>query len=212
MKLYSYFRSSCSYRLRIALNMKGLEYEYLPVNLLDGQQQQPAYRALNPLGLVPALEVAPGEFLGQSVALLEWLEETHPEPALLPAEALARARVRSMVNTIACDIQPICNTGVVKYLHDQHDLQEQDLHHWYTTWMHRGFVAIERQLAEDSGSFCFGDTPGMADIFLVPQVYNARRMQVAMNDFPLILKVVESCSALPAFAEAAPEKQPDSTL
>ena len=211
MKLYSYFRSSCSYRLRIALSLKGLEYEYLPVNLLQQEQHSPDYLEVNPMGLVPALEISSGEFLGQSVALLEWLEEQYPQPPLLPAEAPARARVRAVVNAIACDIQPLCNSGVIGYLKAQHNSTEADIKHWFITWMHRGFIAIERQLVSGS-PFCFGDTPGMADVCLVPQVYNARRMQVSMEDFPLITRITDTCNELPAFAAAVPELQPDSTL
>jgi maleylacetoacetate isomerase len=212
MKLYSYFRSSCSYRLRIALNLKGLDYEYIAVNLLGGEQRQPEYRALNPLGLVPAIELAPGEVVGQSIALLEWLEETHPEPPLLPADALDRARVRSLVNTIACDIQPICNIGIANYLQAEHELSGEALQHWYSTWMHRGFRAVEHQLAGNGSTFCCGEQPGMGDIVLVPQVYNARRMHVTLEPFPNIVRVADTCNALAAFAEAAPERQPDSTL
>lgn len=212
MKLYSYFRSSCSYRLRIALKLKGVEYEYLPVNLLQQEQHSPEYLEVNPMGLVPALEVSPGEFLGQSVALLEWLEEEYPLPPLLPPEPLARARVRSLVNAIACDIQPICNTGVTSYMKTEYESSEQAIHQWFTTWMHRGFSAVEDTLARNDCDFCFGDTPGMADIFLVPQVYNARRMEVSMEQFPNITRIADSCNTLPAFTEAAPGQQPDCTL
>jgi maleylacetoacetate isomerase len=211
MKLYSYFRSSCSYRLRIALNLKGLEYEYLPVNLLKHEQRSPQYLEVNPLGLVPALEVGPGEFLGQSVALLEWLEEEYPQTPLLPAEPLARARVRSAVNVIACDIQPLCNLGVTGVLQAELKAAEADIKRWYITWMHRGFIAFEQQLSAGK-PFCFGDTPGMADVFLVPQVYNAHRMGVPLDQFPHITRTAQHCSTLPAFADAAPELQPDSTI
>ena len=211
MKLYSYFRSSCSYRLRIALNLKGMEYQYLPVNLLQAEQQSPDYLAVNPIGLVPALEVSPGEFLGQSVALLEWLEEEYPQPPLLPAEALARARVRAVVNAIACDIQPLCNVGVTRFLTTGLNAGEAEIQRWYITWMNRGFAAIEQQLGKSS-TFCFGDSPGMADVFLVPQVYNARRMAVPLDQFPRITRIVDNCNAHPAFSSAAPEVQPDSTI
>mgnify|MGYP001819461609 CR=1 FL=1 len=211
MKLYSYFRSSCSYRMRIALNLKGLDYEYLPVNLLQQEQRSPGYLEVNPMGLVPPLEDSPGQYLGQSVALLEWLEEEHPTPPLLPAQPLARARVRSVVNAIACDIQPLCNSGVISHLKSEHNTPEAEIKNWFITWMHRGFEAIEQQIAGGS-AFCFGDTPGMADVFLVPQVYNARRMDVPMDCFAHIMRIADNCTALPAFAEAAPELQPDSTI
>lgn len=209
MKLYSFFRSSCAYRLRIALHLKGIEYEYLPVNLLQREQQSPEYLQQNPMGLVPALELAPGQFLGQSLALLEWLEEQYPQPPLLPADALARARVRSLANTIACDIQPLCNLGVTGLLEAEFNVAEADIAHWYITWMHRGFRAIEQQLCQDR-QFCCGDLPGMADVVLVPQVYNARRLDVPLEQFPQITRIVDNCNALPAFARAAPELQPDS--
>ena len=209
MKLYSYYRSSCSYRLRIALQLKALEYDYIAVNLLNEEQLQPEYTALNPMGLVPALEVAEGEVLGQSVALLEWLEETHPLPPLLPSDPLQRARVRALVNAIACDIQPICNLSVTNYLKEQHDASSQTIKDWFSTWMHRGFRAVEPVIAQNDQAFCFGDTPGMADLFLVPQVYNARRMQVDLTPFPNMTRVVDRCNELPAFIAAAPENQPD---
>lgn len=210
MKLYSYHRSSCSYRLRIALNLKAVEYQYIAVNLLKQEQQASAYKALNPLGLVPAVEIAEGEILGQSVALLEWLEETRPQPPLLPAEPLQRARVRAMVNTIACDIQPLCNMGVTSYLKEQHTASQDSIQQWYAFWMHRGFEAIESTIANNRTAFCFSRLPGMADVFLVPQVYNARRMGVDMTAFPTIARITDHCNDLPAFIAAAPENQPDS--
>jgi len=209
MKLYSYYRSSCSYRLRIALQLKGLEYDYIGVNLLNNEQLQPQYKSLNPLSLVPALEVSQGEILGQSVALLEWLEETHPLPPLLPSNTLLRARVRAVVNAIACDIQPLCNLSVTRYLHEQHQLAEQDVTQWQSQWMIRGFQAVEPVIAQNAQVFCFGDTPGMADLLLVPQVYNARRMQVDLTPFPYLTGVVDRCNELPAFMAAAPKNQPD---
>ena len=211
MKLYSYFRSSAAFRLRIALNLKGLDYEILPVNLLQAEQKAPGYMALNPQGLVPALEMPDGGVLGQSVALLEWLEETYPEPAFLPTEPGLRARVRSVVNSICCDIHPICNIAVTNYLKDHFDAAPGDITGWYTAWMHRGFSAIEKMVRQDS-EFCFGDTPGMADIFLVPQFYNARRFDIPLDEFPTLCRIEGRCKSLPAFADAAPEQQPDSTL
>ena len=212
MKLYSYFRSSCSYRLRIALNLKGVGYDYIAVNVVQREQQQNSYLALNPLGLVPALEVAPDEFLGQSIALLEWLEETHPEPALLPQDVLQRARVRAAVSTIACDIQPICNIGVTNELKLRHSASDENIQQWFSTWMHRGFIALEAAVSVNKTSYCFGETPGIADVCLVPQVYNARRMDVDMTPFPHLSRISDNCNALPAFEAARPELQPDSTL
>ena len=212
MKLYSYFRSSAAYRLRIALNLKGIEYDYLPVNLLQKEQKAADYLARNPQGLVPAMELPGGDVLGQSVALLEWLEETYPEPALLPVDALERARVRSVVNSITCDVHPLCNIAVLDYLKAQHNATGEDITHWFTTWMHRGFGAIETVLAANGTTFAFGDTPGMADVVLVPQVYNARRFDIPLGDFPNLVRVVDHCNTLPDFIAAAPEQQPDSTL
>ncbi len=212
MKLYSYFRSSAAFRLRIGLNLKGLGYDYLPINLLRGEQKGDSYMALNPQGLVPALEMPDGSVLGQSIALLEWLEETHPEPPLLPGDAAERARVRSVVNNIACDIHPICNMAVTSYLKAHFDADDGDVLAWFTTWMHRGFSATEQVLEAYASRFSFGDEPCLADVVLVPQVYNARRFRVPLDGFPHILRVVDSCTALPAFADAAPEAQPDSTL
>ena len=212
MKLYSYFRSSAAYRLRIALNIKGLEYEYLPVDLLKAEQKSSDYMALNPQGLIPAMELPNGETLGQSVALLEWMEETYPEPALLPSDPFERARVRSVVNNIVCDIHPICNIAVTNYLKEHHGADTDGIIAWYTTWMHRGFQAVEQVLASNHASYCFGEEPGLADVCLVPQVYNARRFDIDLQGFPNILGVVDNCNELPAFRDAMPEQQPDSTL
>ena len=212
MKLYSYFRSSAAYRLRIALNLKGLEYDYVSVNLLKAEQQSEDYLALNPQGLVPAMELSGGVTLGQSVALLEWLEETYPEPALLPNEPLEKARVRSAVNSITCDIHPICNLSVTNYLKEHFQADRDDVIAWYVHWMHRGFAALEQVLEQNGSQYCFGAQPGMADLCLVPQIFNARRFDIPLEQFPNITRVVDNCNALPAFADAAPEQQPDSTL
>jgi maleylacetoacetate isomerase len=212
MKLYSYFRSSAAFRVRIALNIKGLEYDYLAVNLLKSEQKGTDYMSLNPQGLVPALVIPDGDLIAQSVAILEWLEETHPTPPLLPADPLERARVRSVVNAVTCDMHPLCNLAVTNYLKAEHDAGDQDILNWYTTWMHRGFFAIEQVLAQNDSQYSFGDQPCMADLVLVPQIYNARRFKVPLENFPHITRVVDNCNALPAFAEAAPEAQPDSTI
>jgi maleylacetoacetate isomerase len=212
MKLYSYFRSSAAYRLRIALNLKGLDYEYVAVNLLKREQKSDDYLALNPQGLVPAMTLPDGHTLGQSVALLEWLEEAYPQPPLLPSDHGNRAQVRSVVNHIACDIHPICNLAVTNYLKDRFDAGQPDIIDWYTTWMHRGFNAIEQVLAHNATPCSFGEQPCMADVCLVPQVYNARRFDIDLAPFPHLQRVVDHCNTLPAFIDAAPERQPDSTV
>jgi maleylacetoacetate isomerase len=212
MKLYSYYRSSAAYRVRIALNIKGLEFEYLPVNLLLGEQKGEEYLALNPQGLVPALELPGGQVIAQSGAILEWLEETRPAPPLMPADPLERARVRSVVNAITCDIHPLCNMAVVNHLKSRRGADDADIGDWFTTWMHRGFAAIEQVLALNNSQYSFGQEPCMADLILVPQVYNARRFNIALEDFPHIVRVVDNCNALPAFAKAAPESQPDAAV
>lgn len=212
MKLYSYFRSSAAFRVRIALNIKGLEYNYLPVNLLHSEQKSDQYISLNPQGLVPAIELPGGDLIAQSGAILEWLEETHPSPPLLPADPLERAQVRSVVNAITCDMHPLCIPAVTGYLKAQHRAGTEDITNWYTTWMHRGFTAIEQVLANNDSRYSFGDQPCMADLVLVPQIYNARRFNIPLENFPHITRVVDNCNALPAFAAAAPAAQPDSTI
>ncbi len=209
MKLYSYFRSSASYRLRIALNLKGLTYDYQAVNLLAGEQQSEEYLALNPLGLVPTLQLDNGEILIQSSAVLEYLEESYPQPPLLPADALARARVRAIANAIACEIQPLCNIGVTEHLKASFDIGSDEVFAWYNRWMPRGFTAVEHMLQEAGTAFASGDAPGMADVFLVPQVYNARRFNIDLTPYPNITRIVDACNDLPAFIDAAPEQQPD---
>ena len=210
MKLYSYYRSSAAFRVRIALNLKGLKYEYLPVNLVELDHKSESYLAANPQGLVPALELPSGQVLAQSVAIIEWLEQSYPDPALLPKDALEQARIRSMINTICCDIHPLCNVSVTNYLKDRYSAGQEATAHWYTTWMHRGFSAIEQVLAANNSAYSFGEMPCMADIFLAPQVYNARRFDVPMHDFPHLERVVDSCMQLDTFAQAAPDVQPDS--
>lgn len=209
MKLYSYHRSSAAYRVRIALNLKGLEYDYVPVNLLKGEQKGAAYLARNLLGLVPALESDGGELLTQSVAILEWLEETAPAPALLPEDPLQRAQVRAMVNTIACDIHPLNNLSVLNYLKNNLQTGEEQVQQWYCTWVQRGFDAIEQVLSSSGGDFCFGPAPTLADVCLVPQVFNAERFKVPMDAYPNIRRVADHCNSLEAFARAAPGVQPD---
>jgi len=212
MKLYSYFRSSAAYRARIALNLKGLPYEYLPVHLVrdGGEQHAPAYRSVAPEGLVPVL-VDGDTTVHQSLAIIEYLDETHPQPPLLPAGAAARAAVRAIALDIACDIHPLCNTRVLKYLGANCGLQKEGSEDWIRHWIGTGFAALETRLAHDParGAFCHGDAPTLADIMLVPQVFNARRFGIDMGRFPTIAAIDARCAELAAFADAAPAKQPD---
>jgi len=212
MKLYSYFRSSAAYRARIALNLKGLPYEYLPVHLVrdGGEQHAPAYRSVAPEGLVPVL-VDGDTTVHQSLAIIEYLDETHPQPPLLPAGAAARAAVRAIALDIACDIHPLCNTRVLKYLGANCGLQKDGSEDWIRHWIGTGFAALETRLAHDParGVFCHGDAPTLADIMLVPQVFNARRFGIDMGRFPTIAAIDARCAELAAFADAVPAKQPD---
>jgi maleylacetoacetate isomerase len=211
-RLYSYWRSSASYRVRIALALKGLPYDYLAVDLAKGggEQNQPAYRAVNPQGRVPALETD-GRILTQSLAILEYLEETHPQPPLLPADAFGRARVRSLAGIVACDIQPLQNLVVTQYLRDRLGVDDATVKAWLQEWIGRGLAALEARLAHEPGTgrFCHGDHPGMADACLVPQVYAAQRFGVDLARFPTVARIDATCRALAAFRHAAPEAQPD---
>ncbi len=212
MKLHTYFRSSAAYRVRIALNLKGLAYDSVPVHLLraGGEQRQPDYLALNPAGLVPTLE-DDGAVLAQSLAIIEYLEETRPAVALLPGPALERARVRAIAQAIACDIHPLNNLRVLKYLKHELGVSVERKNAWYRHWVDVGLAAVEAMLANDprTGAFCHGDTPTLADCCLVPQVFNARRFDCDLTALPTVLRIVERCEALEAFRLAAPEFQPD---
>lgn len=210
MKLYNFFRSGTSHRLRIALNLKGLKYEYLPVDLRTGQHLKPEFKALNPQGLVPAL-VDAGQVLIQSPAIIEWLEERHPEPALLPATPEARARVRALAAIVGCDIHPINNRRILEYLRNQLHCDEAAINAWCATWISAGFDAMEALLAADTarGDYCFGQTPSIADVYLIPQVESARRFKVDMARWPLISAIDAACHKLDAFRLAAPAAQPD---
>ena len=210
MKLYNYFRSSAAYRVRIALNLKGLTPENEFIHLLKNEQRTPDYLQLNPAGLIPTL-VDGKEVLTQSVAIIEYLDETHPMPPLLPATPGERARVRSIARAIACDIHPIDNLRVLKYLTGVLKITEQQKIEWYAHWVHEGLMALENRLASDSrtGRFCHGETPTLADICLIPQLANARRVSMDLALYPTLLRVEEACNMLPAFADAAPAKQPD---
>ncbi len=213
MKLYSYFRSSASYRVRIALNLKGLPHDIVPVHLLKdgGEQLKPEYRKLHPDALVPSLQLDTGDVLTQSLAIIEYLEETHPTPALLPKDTKDRAWVRSIALSIACDIHPIDNLRVLRYLVNEMKVSEQDKNRWYRHWVEQGLASVEKMLAGDarSGRFCFGDTPGLADCLLVPQMFNAQRMNCDLSAMPTLLRINEACLALEAFDAASPAKQPD---
>ena len=206
--LHAYWRSGTSYRTRIALNLKGLAYEIRPVDLRAGEQRAPAYRALDPQGLVPALEVD-GEVLIQSPAILEWLEEAHPFPPLLPAQPAARARVRAMAALIGCDIHPLNNLRVLQAL--KRDLGATDSHRlaWETRWISEGFAALEQLIAQDGGAFCYGDSPTLADCYLIPQIYSAAQFGVDLSAFGRIRAIEARALATEAFARAHPDHQPD---
>jgi maleylpyruvate isomerase len=212
MELYTYFRSSAAYRVRIALNLKGLKADYHYVHLVKdgGQQHKPEYLAVNPQGLVPAL-VDHGHVLTQSLAIIEYLEETHPQPSLLPKDSLGRARVRALAQVVACDIHPINNQRILKYLEKELGADEAARKRWIQKWIMDGFSALERLLAGDpaTGSCCHGDQPTLADICLVPQVFNARRFEVDMDVFPVIQRIDAHCLTLGAFADASPGRQSD---
>ena len=211
MKLYSFFRSGTSHRLRIALNLKGLTPDYLPVDLRVDEQAEAPFKRINPQGLVPALTLDSGETLIQSPAIIEWLEERYPEPALLPADPEARAHVRAMAAIVGCDVHPINNRRILQTLRQQFGADEAAINAWCATWITAGFDAIEALLAQDDtrGHFCFGHAPSLADVYLIPQVESARRFGVDLARWPLIGAVDAACSALPAFAQAAPLAQPD---
>lgn len=209
MLLYDYFRSSAAYRVRIALNLKGLAAERRFIHLRKGHQREDAYLAMNPQGLVPTLAIGDVR-LTQSLAIIEYLEETHPMPPLLPEGAEDRAWVRSVALAIACDIHPLNNTRVLKYLDRALQVDDKQRDTWYRHWIDEGFSAIEKQLAARSGGrFCFGDTPTIADVCLVPQVANARRLDMSLDPYPRIRAIDEACLALDAFARARPDAQPD---
>jgi maleylpyruvate isomerase len=208
MKLHGYFRSAAAYRVRIALNLKGLRPEHLPHHLRKGEQCAPAYLAINPQGLVPALENDAGAVLTQSLAIVEWLEETHPEPPLLPKDPLQRAKVRAFAMALACDTHPVQNLKVLNRLR-QLGVPEEKVTEW-AAWANReGLGACERLIAGEQGPFCFGATPGMADLCLVPQLGNARRFGVDVSAYPRLLKAEAAAREMKAFADAAPDRQPD---
>jgi maleylpyruvate isomerase len=208
MKLHGYFRSSASYRVRIALNLKGMRAEHLAHHLRKGEQCATAYLAINPQGLVPTLEDDAGSVLTQSLAIIEWLDETHPEPPLLPKDPLRRAKVRAFAMALACDTHPVQNLKVLARLREL-KMPEDQVTGW-AGWANReGLAACEKLIAGESGPFCFGDQPTIADLCLIPQLANARRFGVDVGAFPKLLKAEAAAKAMKAFADAAPDKQPD---
>jgi maleylpyruvate isomerase len=210
MKLYGFFRSSAAFRTRIALNLKGLPYEQVSLVLRRGDQRQPDYLEKNPLGLVPALEDEDGQILIESLAIIEYLDETHPEPPLLPGHPADRARVRAIAQAIACDIHPIDNLRVLKYLSKPLGHDEKTIETWFNHWITLGFEGIERILDDgQAGRFCHGDEPTLADVCLVPQVFNSMRYKLDLSPYPMLKRIFDECMKLEAFDKARPEKQPD---
>ena len=209
MKLHNYFRSSSSFRVRIAMELKGLSYDYIPVHIAKGEHKQPPYAALAADTLVPLLEVE-GEKLSQSMAIIEYLDEKHPEPALLPADPLGRAKVRALAQSIACEIHPVNNLRVLKYLVKELKLDETAKNAWYVHWCREGLEAFERQLAQlPASTYCYGDTPTLADCCLVPQIFNAKRFNVSFDGLPRTMAAFDACMKLPAFQKAQPSACPD---
>ena len=209
MKLYSYFRSSASFRVRIALALKGLSYDYVSVHLGSGQQFQDDFTAVSADALIPVLEIE-GLRLTQSMAIIEYLDEQYPQPALLPSDAAGKWRVRALSQSIACEIHPLNNLRILKYLTGTLKLDEDTKNTWYRHWVDLGLQAFEKQLAHSpAGAFCHGDTPGMADCVLVPQIFNAKRFKVELGGFQRTMAVFDACMAMPAFQQAQPSACPD---
>ena len=209
MILHSYWRSGAAYRVRIGLNLKGLDYKILPVQLIKngGEHNSAAYRAINPQGRVPTLTLDDDVNLVQSPAILEWLEEVYPSPALLPTDALQRARVRGVASMIGCDIHPMGNVGPLKYLRSSFGADDAACAAWVGHWISHGFTGVEGLI--DGGDFCFGTSPTLADVYLVPQVFAANRFKVNLDAFPKIKRAASNCASIEAFAKAAPAQQPD---
>ena len=210
MKLYSFFRSSAAFRVRIALNLKKIAYETAAIHLRRNDQGKPDYRAVNPQSLVPTLEDG-GQKLIQSLAIIEYLDEVHPDPPLLPKDPADRARVRALAEIVACDIHPINNLRVLRYLIHELGHDEAAIGKWYNHWIAAGFEALEPLLASDArtGDFCHGNSPGLADIALVPQVVNAERYKLDLKPYPTIVRIFENCMGLDPFVAAQPQNQPD---
>ena len=211
MKLHNYWRSSTSYRTRIVLAMKGFDYDYLTYDLRTGAQYDAEYTALNRQGLVPSLELDDGTVLTQSLAIIDYLDEVHPEPPLLPADPVERARVRALAHAVALEIHPINNLRILKYLKHELGQEQEAINTWFRHWVAETFQALEGDLASHSstGRFCHGDAPTLADVCLIPQVFNNTRFDVDMTPYPTIRRIYDACMEIPAFADAAPPKQPD---
>ena len=216
LSLYSYFRSSASFRVRIALNFKGLDYDSVPVHLLrdGGEQLKSDYRSINPDGLVPALVVGEADraqVLTQSIAIIEYLDEFYPSPPLLPGAPGDRAFVRSVALQVACEIHPVNNLRVLNYLKAVLNVTDSQRSNWYAHWIQSGFASLERSLSNDPrvGDFVFGDTPGLADVCLIPQVWNARRFEISLDAYPIVRRIFDHAMSLPAFVNAGPAVQPD---
>ena len=210
MKLFNYFRSSASFRVRIALELKGLSYDYIPVHLVKGEHKQDGYAAVSPSMLVPTLETGNGDHLGQSMAIIEYLDETHPEPPLLPRDALGRAKVRALAQLVACEIHPLNNLRVLKYLTRELKVEEEAKNTWYRHWVRDGLEAFERQLATlPPSTYCYGDTPTLADCCLVPQIFNGRRFNTNFDGLTRTMAAFDACMAHPSFQKAQPSSCPD---
>lgn len=213
-KLYEYWRSSAAYRVRLALRLKGIEYDHIPVSLAPGESEHRAddYRALNPQMLVPFFDDGTVA-TGQSMAILEYLEEAYPDVPLLPADAMSRAQVRSFSLSICCDIHPLNNLRVLQYLKGPLAVDDDQFSAWYAHWINEGFAAAEQFAREYSadGTFVYGESATLADVCLIPQAYNARRFEVSLNAFPTLVGIIEACNRLPEFQESVPEAQPDAT-
>ena len=208
MKLYTYFRSSAAFRVRIALNLKRLKYEPVFVHLAKGEHRQPQYAQVNPQALLPTLELDDGTRLTQSLAIIEWLEEKHPTPPLLPKDPFAKARVRSLSYLVASEIHPLNNLRVLQHLKRALGQTQEQIDTWYRYWIADGLAKLEAELAGSSGQFCHGDSPGMADCCLAPQIFNAKRYESDLP-YPRTMRVFENCMKLEAFDRAQPSKQPD---
>ena len=218
MKLYNYFRSPPSFRVRIALNLKGLPFEYIPVHLAKGEHKKSEFTSIADEGLVPMLQTD-GESLSQSMAIMEYLDETHPTPAIMPADALGRAKVRALSQTIACEIHPLNNLRILKYLVNDLKVSEEDKNTWYAQWTRTGLEAFEKQLTSlakaraasnlPKSNYCYGTTPSMADCCLVPQIFNAQRFKVNLDGLPLTMAAHEACMKLDAIIKAQPSNCPD---
>jgi maleylacetoacetate isomerase len=210
MKLYNYFRSSASFRVRIALELKGIAYEYVPVHIARGDHKKEPYTNVSADGLVPLLETASGDKLSQSMAIIEYLDDVNAEPLMVPRDPVARAKVRALAQSIACEIHPLNNLRVLKYLVREMKLEEEAKNTWYRHWVREGLEAFERQLAQlPPSTYCFGDTPTLADCCLVPQIFNGRRFNVDFDGLPRTMGAYEACMKLPAFQKAQPSSCPD---